>query len=141
MRDGWSDAEARAQGTEDMFKESEAEVLCIVIYIVNTFAGLNLKASGVEPRFTRRNYENVQSKAQVLVQMLQQNKIHPCLAFQHSGLFTDPESAYLLSKEYFEEQEKKALEMKEKQGGDDPDASQGGTHEEGNDNKNKAHGE
>jgi hypothetical protein len=42
--------------------------------------------------------------------MLQQNKIHPRLAFQHSGLFTDPESAYQLSKEYAEEQEKKALE-------------------------------
>jgi hypothetical protein len=43
--------------------------------------------------------------------MLQQNKIHPRLAFQHSGLFTDPESAYQLSKEYAEEQERKALEM------------------------------
>jgi hypothetical protein len=42
--------------------------------------------------------------------MLQQNKIHPRLAFQHSGLFTDPESAYQLSKEYAEEQAKLALE-------------------------------
>ena len=45
--------------------------------------------------------------------MLQQNKIHPRLAFEHSGLFTDPESAYQLSKEYSEEQEAKALKMKE----------------------------
>jgi hypothetical protein len=46
--------------------------------------------------------------------MLQQNKIHPRLAFTSSGLFTDPESAYQLSKEYSEEQEKKALEMMNK---------------------------
>ena len=47
----------------------------------------------------------------VNVSMLQQNKIHPRLAFTSSGLFTDPESAYQLSKEYSEEQEQKALDM------------------------------
>jgi hypothetical protein len=36
-------------------------------------------------------------------------------------LFTDPESAYQLSKEYSEEQEKKALEMK----GDNPNETEG----------------
>jgi hypothetical protein len=71
----------------------------------------NLKLKNISMQFTRRNYENVQSKSQVLVSMLQQNKIHPRLAFTSSGLFTDPESAYQLSKEYAEEQEKKALEM------------------------------
>jgi hypothetical protein len=47
--------------------------------------------------------------------MLQQPKIHPKLAFQHSGMFTDPESAYLLSEEYAEEQEAKALKMAQNQ--------------------------
>jgi SPP1 family phage portal protein len=111
MRDGWSDAEARAQGTEDMFKESEAEVLCIVIYISNTFAGLNLKASGVEPRFTRRNYENIQAKSQVLTTMLQNNKVHPRLAFEYCGMFIDPELAYTESMAYYEEQQAKAITM------------------------------
>jgi hypothetical protein len=109
MRDGWSDAEARAQGTEDMFKESEAEVLQIVIYISNTFAGLNLKASGVEPRFTRRNYENIQAKSQVLTTMLSNNKIHPRLAFEYCGMFIDPELAYTESTAYYEEQQAKAI--------------------------------
>jgi hypothetical protein len=34
--------------------------------------------------------------------------VHPQLAFVHSGLFLDPESAYLQSKAWWEENEKKA---------------------------------
>ena len=99
-----------------MFKKSEHEVLKLILRIIRDTEGLsddiyNLRLKNISLQFTRRNYENVQSKAQVLVSMLQQSKIHPRLAFQHSGLFTDPESAYQLSKEYSEEQEKKALEM------------------------------
>ena len=56
----------------------------------------------IDMKFTRRNYEAIQSKSQVLVSMLQQDKIHPRLAFLHSGLFTDAESAYAMSKEYYE---------------------------------------
>ena len=115
MRDGWTLAEARAKDSELMFKRSENEVLKLILRIIRDTRGLsediyNLKLKNISLQFTRRNYENVQSKAQVLVSMLQQNKIHPRLAFQHSGLFTDPESAYQLSKEYHEEQEAKAIE-------------------------------
>ena len=41
--------------------------------------------------------------------MLQQPKIHPRLAFESSGLFIDPERAYAISKEYYEEQSQKAI--------------------------------
>ena len=120
MRDGWSLAESRAKDSELMFKKSEHEVLKLILRIIRDTRGLsddiyNLKLKNLSLQFTRRNYENVQSKSQVLVSMLQQNKIHPRLAFTSSGLFTDPESAYQLSKEYSEEQEKKALEMVAKQ--------------------------
>ena len=116
MRDGWSLAESRAKDSELMFKKSEHDVLKLILRILRDTRGLsneiyNLKLKNISLQFTRRNYENVQSKSQVLVSMLQQNKIHPRLAFQHSGLFTDPESAYQLSKEYSEEEEKKAIEM------------------------------
>ena len=116
MRDGWTLAEARAKDSELMFKQAENEVLKLVLRIIRDTRGLsediyNLKLKNISLQFTRRNYENVQSKAQVLVSMLQQNKIHPRLAFTSSGLFTDPESAYQLSKEYSEEQEKKAIEI------------------------------
>ena len=112
LRDGWSLAEARAQDSELMFKKSENEVLKLILRIIRDTQGLsdalyNLRLKNISMQFTRRNYENIQSKSQVLVSMLGQNKIHPRLAFQHSGLFTDPESAYQLSKEYSEEQAKK----------------------------------
>ena len=116
MRDGWSLAESRAKDSELMFKQAENEVLKLILRIIRDTRGLsdeiyNLRLKNISLQFTRRNYENVQSKAQVLTSMLQQPKIHPRLAFQHSGLFTDPESAYQLSKEYSEEQAKKAVKM------------------------------
>ena len=116
MRDGWTLAESRAKDSELMFKKAEHDVLKLILRIIRDSEGLsedisNLKLKNLSLQFTRRNYENVQSKSQVLTQMLQQNKIHPRLAFTHSGLFTDPESAYQLSMEYYEQQEKKALEM------------------------------
>ena len=126
MRDGWSLAESRAKDSELMFKKSEHDVLKLVLRIIRDSEGLsddiyNLRLKNISLQFTRRNYENVQSKAQVLTSMLQQSKIHPRLAFQHSGLFTDPESAYQLSKEYSEEQEQKALEMAASQVPDNTD--------------------
>jgi hypothetical protein len=42
--------------------------------------------------------------------MLQQNKIHPRLAFTACGLFCDAENAYQTSMDYYEEQAKKAME-------------------------------
>lgn len=116
MRDGWTLAESRAKDSELMFKKSEHEVLKLILRIIRDTEGLsediyNLKLKNLNMQFTRRNYENVQSKSQVLVSMLQQNKIHPRLAFTHCGLFTDPESAYQVSKEYSEEQEQKTIEM------------------------------
>lgn len=55
--------------------------------------------------------EDKATKSQVLVSMLQQTKIHPLLAFQHSGLFVDPESAYTMSMAYYEEQQTKLEEQ------------------------------
>ena len=65
---------------------------------------MDLRLSDVDMKFTRRNYEAIQSKSQVLISMLEQPKIHPLLAFEHSGLFTDPEGAYALSMNYYEDQ-------------------------------------
>ena len=123
MRDGWTLAESRAKDRELMFKKSEHEMLKLVLRILRDSEGVSedlaqLKLRNLNMQFTRRNYENIQSKAQVLVSMLQQNKIHPRLAFATSGAFTDPESAYQMSMEYSEEQEKKALEMMTEKGED-----------------------
>ena len=116
LKNGWQGAETRAKDSELMFKEAEQKVLKIVLCIIRNTRGLSadmyaLRLKDISLQFTRRNYENIQSKSQVLVSMLQQDKIHPRLAFESSGLFVDPERAYAVSKEYSEEQEKKAIEM------------------------------
>lgn len=107
LRDGWSLAEARAKDSELMFKRAEQNVLKLVLKIcrdtVDTPVEVSsLRLKDIALQFTRRNYEAIQSKSQVLVSMLQQPKIHPRLAFESSGLFIDSERAYSLSMEYYE---------------------------------------
>ena len=104
LKNGWQGAETRAKDSEMMFKRSEKETLRLVLKLCNGLADLELKLKDIDMKFTRRNYDNIQSKSQVLVSMLQQPKVHPLLAFTHCGLFSDPESAYTMSNEYYEEQ-------------------------------------
>lgn len=111
MRDGWSSAEARAKDTELVFKKSEKEFLKLLLRICRDLSDLSLKLSNLEIRFTRRNYENITEKANVLTTMLANPKIAPVLAFTHCGLFSDPQLAYRMSMEYMEEQQKKAAEV------------------------------
>lgn len=104
VNNGWSQAEARAKDSETMFKGAENEMLKLILRICKTFTDkINLKSTDIDLKFTRRNYENIQSKAQVLCEMLNNPHIHPKLAFEHSGMFSDPETAYTMSEEYYQE--------------------------------------
>lgn len=111
LRDGWSDAEARAKDSENVFKRAEKKMLGLVLRICRVLGRLTLRLCDIDMKFTRRNYEAIQSKSQVLISMLQEPKIHPQLAFQHSGMFSDAESAYTMSMKYYEEQQAKAEEQ------------------------------
>lgn len=116
LRDGWSDAEARAKDSENVFKRSEKKMLKLVLRICRDLSpSINLFLRDIDMKFTRRNYEAIQSKSQVLISMLQEPKIHPQLAFQHSGMFSDSESAYTMSMKYYEEQQAKAEALMQKQ--------------------------
>ena len=104
LKNGWQGAETRAKDSELMFKRSEKEILKLVLKLCDGLADLKVKLKDIDMKFTRRNYDNIQSKSQVLVTMLQQPKIHPQLAFTHCGMFSDPESAYSMSMKYYDEQ-------------------------------------
>ena len=111
LRDGYTAAESRAKDSELMFKEAEQNTLKLILRIIRDTRGLSdemyaLRLKDIALQFTRRNYENIQSKAQVLTQMLAQNKIHPRLAFAHCGMFTDPEDAYRVSEQYYKDNQK-----------------------------------
>lgn len=124
LRDGWTLAESRAKDSETVFKESENELLKIVLPLCASLGGKELKLTDIDIRFTRRNYENIQTKAQVLCEMLNNPKIDPKLAFTHCGLFTDSEEAYRISMEWYEKN-KLDGETREDKVGDDQKAQAG----------------
>jgi len=101
-RDGWSMAEADAAAFELSFKRSETEMLKLVLHICTELNQLDVQPSKVDIKFTRRNYENIETKTNVLNTMLNNDKIAPKLAFQYCNLFCDPEEAYRMSQEYYD---------------------------------------
>lgn len=124
LRDGHGAAETQMQSVENEFKRSEKRFLKLVLRIMRDMVGTELKLNNIEIKFSRRNYDNLQTKSQVLTTLLNNPKIHPELAFTHAGLFLDPEGAYLQSKEWWEANEQKELEEMERYAkslGDDHD--------------------
>lgn len=102
-RDGWSTAEVNAKNAEASYKRSERRLLRIVTRICGRLRHSSIIEPDIDIHFTRRNYENTLTKSQVLTTMLSNEKIHPKLAFDHSGMFVDPDLAYKMSMEYMEE--------------------------------------
>ena len=126
LRDGWESAEARAKATEEIFKSAEREFLKIVLRILRDTVGTNLRLSDITPHFTRRNYDNIASKSQVLIAMLNNPKIHPEVAYASCGMFPDPESAYLQGMAYYNEQmEKWEAEMVDENSDENEDKDEG----------------
>ena len=125
LRDGWSSAETRAKDIETSFKASEKEHLKVVLRIMRDTVGTHLKLSDIEPHFTRRNYENIATKSQVLIAMLNNPWIHPEVAYASCGMFPDPESAYLQGKAWKEEQDRIAEEKLEKEAKRNADSGAG----------------
>lgn len=123
LRDGWEAAEAHAKGTEETFKSSEKEFLKVALRILRDTTGTHLRLTDITPHFTRRNYDNIASKSQVLIAMLNNPKIHPEVAYASCGMFADPESAYLQGMAYYDEQMKKwePVEVNEGDGEDEDD--------------------
>lgn len=145
LRDGWTLAESHAKSYELQFKRSERDMLRVVLAICSQSKDthVNLRIRDIELAFNRRNYENILTKAQVLTTMLKSNQIHPELAFQACGMFTDPEAAYYQSKQYADEKAKSQPQFPPApvEEGDEPKVgSQAGTPEleEGDDAANAA---
>lgn len=129
LRDGWTDALCRAKSTEGAYKESDKNAMRIILKICSMAGFVDLNEADIEAEFSMHNYDNIQSKSQVLIAMLQQEKLHPKLAFECSGMFIDPESAYNQSMEYYEEQKKLALEEQQKLMANTPDMGEDNSEE------------
>lgn len=107
-RDGFAEAESRAKSTEKSWLRSETEFLRLVLRICRDAEGadLDLDVHRVRAEFTRKNFSNIQSKAQVLAELLNNGKVHPKYAYMISGLFPDAEEAYRAGMEWSKSQQK-----------------------------------
>lgn len=100
MKNGWWNAEARSLETAGMWKEAETTFLKIVLKIcqdANVLTGL--KVSDVEPKFSRRSYEDLLVKTQSF-STLRTAGCTPLQAFKYSHLSQDPESDAMAFEEY-----------------------------------------
>lgn len=102
LKNGWQGAEARAKDFELIFKKSERESLRLILKICREIANLNLQLRDIDIKFTRRQYQDLLAKSQVLTTMLANEKIAPELAFTNCGLFSDPQEAYQKSMQWYE---------------------------------------
>jgi SPP1 family phage portal protein len=114
MRDGWQTANFNAKQAEIRFAQSERKMIEVIMAISHQLGQFEkLNAVDITMQYSRRNYDNLQTKSQVLTGMLASDKIHPLLAFRHCGMFPDPDEAYKMSEEYMRENSQNAKEQGE----------------------------
>lgn len=122
LRNGWQAAEARAKAYETMFRKSEMETLKLLI----TYSGMDLKTKDVQIKFTRRQYEDIYTKAQVLNLLLGNDLVHPKVAYTVSGMFSDVEDAYKMGLDWKEKLEKAVADVQKQAKVTVDDPNQGG---------------
>lgn len=100
LRDGWQQCEARAKDTEQLFKKSEREFLRLILRIMRDMNdNIKLVLSEVECKFTRRQHDNLLTKTQSLLHMLEAG-LKPEIAIATCGLFNDPMDVAVQSQDY-----------------------------------------
>ena len=111
--EGWTMADARANQDEQNFKKYEKKALKLIIDICKennigikakdgkTLSIKELSPLDIDIKFTRNKSDNLLVKTQGLLNMMS-CQIEPQIAFETSGLFSDPNEVYVRSKEYFD---------------------------------------
>ena len=105
LRNGFSEAEARARVRENYYRKSERRLLNLMIVLTNALAGTDLIPSDVDIRFPRRNYTNDSANVTNLISMLGSDWITPEFAYSHSNMCADPHHEFLLAKKWHDEHE------------------------------------
>ena len=119
VRNGWYHAEARAKDTATLWEYSDKRFLNAALRICKKLGDLDLNSEDVVGKFTRRNYEDIGTKATVLTTLLANDKVHPQIAYQVSDITPDAEDAYTRGMEWYNEQKDKET------GGNRDEAGQG----------------
>ena len=109
FRDGWQDAESRAEDTQKMWDQSEREFLKIAFYIAREAGDFDLNLSDIKIEHTRNNLSNMQSRMQILCEGLNNDKIHPKIPWIVSGM-PNAEEWYQISNDWFEQKQAELAE-------------------------------
>ena len=102
LSNGWQIAETHARSVEQIFTQSEKEMLKVVLKILKlteTSEVADLKLSDIDVKFSRNRTDSLLVKTQGLSNMLQAG-VHPLIALTHCGLFSDPQGVWNDSKAY-----------------------------------------
>lgn len=101
LRNGYYDAEKRAELSEPIFESSERNFLRVILYKLKVFNLLDLKISDIEIKIVRSKTDNMSVKANVL-SLLLTSGISYQRAIKTVGLFSDPEEVAIESKDRME---------------------------------------
>ena len=113
LRNGFSEAEARARVRENYYRKAERRLLNLMIVLTNALAGTDLIPADVDIRFPRRNYTNDSANVTNLISMLSSDWITPEFAYSHSNMCADPHHEFLLAKKWHEEHENEEVDALE----------------------------
>ena len=113
LRNGFSEAEARARVRENYYRKAERRLLNLMIVLTNALAGTDLIPADVDIRFPRRNYTNDSANVTNLISMLSSDWITPEFAYSHSNMCADPHHEFLLAKKWHEEHEDEEVDALE----------------------------
>lgn len=102
-RDGWSAAETASKTSQTMIKQSEYQALRLVLAICRETGTLDIPLRDISIDFTRNHYENLELKTTVLIQLLNNEKVHPLVAYEVCGLFADPNEKYRMGMDWYEQ--------------------------------------
>lgn len=125
LRNGWQAAEARAKSYETMFRRSEMQFLKIIL----AYCDMAIDRKDIQIKFTRRQYEDIYTKAQVLNLLLGNELVHPKVAYTVSNMFSDVEDAYKMGLEWKEKLEKAVADVQKQSKVTVDDPNQGGEGE------------
>lgn len=91
LGEGWTMADERAKQDEQAFKQSEKDMLKLVLTICKGLTASEIKTltlKNIDIKFTRNKSDNMLVKSQSLQNMLEAG-VAPSVAFNVSGLFSD----------------------------------------------------
>lgn len=106
-RNGWEGAYESAMTDQKNMDRPEYMSIKLMLEICRLTNTFSLPIRVIDIDYTRQHYENMATKSQVLISLLNNDKVAPKVAYEVCGLFYDPNKKYLEGMSWYEEQLKR----------------------------------